>query len=77
MQEFWIQHQIPDFCCVGCENWGSSVESETEVIVIIRRATEWSEGGMGHLHLRMTFLIHLRKDLRFGFRYLELVSGHH
>lgn len=52
------------------------------MIFVIRRVNRMGvegEGKGGHLHLRRTFLIHLRKDLRFGFRcyYLEPLSGHH
>ena len=47
------------------------------VNVVRKKSNRMGWGEKGHLHLRRTFLIHLRKDLRFGFHHLELVSGHH
>ena len=32
--EFSIQDQMTDFYCMGCENWGSSVEFETVGMVL-------------------------------------------
>lgn len=45
--ESWILLQMQDFCRTGCENWGSSVEFETEWISLEERVVEWSEGEKG------------------------------
>ena len=44
-REFWILHQIHD--CMGCENWGSSVEFETKWMSLEERVIEWGEGRRG------------------------------